>query len=51
VKDLSVPVPIVIRMEGTNVEQGKAMLAESGLNFTNADSMGEAAQKIVALTR
>jgi succinyl-CoA synthetase beta subunit len=51
VKDLSVNVPIVIRMEGTNVEQGKAMLAESGLNFTNADSMGEAAQKIVALTR
>ena len=35
-------VPIVIRMEGTNVEQGKAMLAASGLNFTTADSMGEA---------
>jgi succinyl-CoA synthetase beta subunit len=51
VKDLAVSVPIVIRMEGTNVEQGKAMLAESGLNFTNADSMGEAAEKIVALTK
>ena len=38
-------VPIVIRMEGTNVEQGKAMLAASGLNFTTADSMGEAAQQ------
>ena len=38
-------VPIVIRMEGTNVEQGKAMLAASGLNFTTADSMGEAAQR------
>jgi succinyl-CoA synthetase beta subunit len=51
VKDLSVKVPIVIRMEGTNVEQGKAMLASSGLNFTNADSMGEAADKIVALSK
>jgi succinyl-CoA synthetase beta subunit len=51
VKDLSVTVPIVIRMEGTNVEQGKAMLAASGLNFTTADSMGEAAQQIVALSK
>jgi succinyl-CoA synthetase beta subunit len=51
VKELSVKVPIVIRMEGTNVEQGKAMLAESGLNFTTADSMGEAADKIVALSK
>jgi succinyl-CoA synthetase beta subunit len=51
VKDLSVKVPIVIRMEGTNVEQGKAMLASSGLNFTTADSMGEAADKIVALSK
>ena len=51
VKDLSVKVPIVIRMEGTNVEQGKEMLASSGLNFTNADSMDEAAQKIVALAK
>jgi succinyl-CoA synthetase beta subunit len=51
VKDLSVTVPIVIRMEGTNVEQGKAMLASSGLNFTTADSMGEAADKIVALSK
>ena len=51
VRDLAVTVPIVIRMEGTNVEQGKAMLASSGLNFTNADSMGEAADKIVALAK
>jgi succinyl-CoA synthetase beta subunit len=49
VKDLGVPVPIVIRMEGTNVDQGKRMLNESGLNFTTADAMGEAAQKVVAL--
>jgi succinyl-CoA synthetase beta subunit len=49
VKDLGVTVPIVIRMEGTNVETGKQMLKESGLNFTTADTMGEAAEKVVAL--
>ena len=49
VTELGVPVPIVIRMEGTNVEEGKRMLKESGLNFTTADSMGEAAQTVVAL--
>jgi succinyl-CoA synthetase beta subunit len=49
VKELGVPVPIVIRMEGTNVEQGKAMLRESGLNFATADSMGEAADTVVRL--
>jgi len=49
VKELGVPVPIVIRMEGTNVEEGKRMLKESGLNFTTADSMGEAAEEVVAL--
>jgi succinyl-CoA synthetase beta subunit len=49
VKELGVPVPIVIRMEGTNVEKGKQMLKESGLNFTTADTMSEAADKVVAL--
>jgi succinyl-CoA synthetase beta subunit len=49
VKDLSVSMPIVIRMEGTNVEEGKLMLKESGLNFTTADSMNEAAKKVVEL--
>jgi len=51
VTDLGVRVPIVIRMEGTNVELGKKMLHESGLNFTTADSMGEAAEKVVALSK
>jgi succinyl-CoA synthetase beta subunit len=51
VTDLGVPVPIVIRMEGTNVEEGKRMLRESGLNFATADSMGEAADKVVALAK
>jgi len=49
VKELGVPVPIVIRMKGTNVEEGKRMLAESGLNFTTADTMGEGATAVVAL--
>jgi succinyl-CoA synthetase beta subunit len=49
VKDLSVAMPIVIRMEGTNVEEGKAMLKDSGLNFTTADSMSEAASQVVQL--
>ncbi len=51
VRDLGVPVPIVIRMEGTNVEKGKQMLRESGLNFTTADTMSEAAERVVALTK
>jgi len=49
VRELGVPVPIVIRMEGTNVELGKQMLNDSGLNFTTADTMGEAAERVVAL--
>ena len=49
VKELGVPVPIVIRMEGTNVDEGKRLLAESGMNFTTADSMDEAAAKVVQL--
>ena len=48
VKDLGVRVPVVIRMEGTNVEKGKQLLKESGLNFQTADSMGEGADMVVA---
>ena len=51
VKELGVRVPIVIRMEGTNVDLGKQMLEDSGLNFTTADTMGEAAERVVALGR
>jgi succinyl-CoA synthetase beta subunit len=51
VQELGVPVPIVIRMEGTNVEEGKRLLKESGLNFTTANSMGEAARQVVELAR
>jgi succinyl-CoA synthetase beta subunit len=49
VRELGVPVPIVIRMEGTNVDEGKRLLRESGMNFTTADSMDEAADKVVHL--
>ncbi len=49
VKELGVPVPIVIRMEGTNVDEGKRLLRESGMNFTTADAMDEAAQRVVQL--
>ncbi len=49
VTTLGVSVPIVIRMEGTNVDEGKRMLRDSDLNFTTADSMGEAARRVVEL--
>jgi len=49
VRELAVTLPVVIRMEGTNVEAGRKMLRESGLNFTTADTMGEAAERVVAL--
>jgi succinyl-CoA synthetase beta subunit len=51
VKDLGVPVPIVVRMEGPNVEEGTRMLKESGLKFATADSMGEAAERVVSLAK
>jgi succinyl-CoA synthetase beta subunit len=51
VRELSVQVPIVIRMEGTNVAEGKRMLRESGLDFTTADRMDEAADTVVRLAK
>ena len=47
VQELGVPVPIVIRMEGTNVDEGKRLLRESGMMLMTADSMDEAARKVV----
>jgi succinyl-CoA synthetase beta subunit len=49
VQELGVRVPIVIRMEGTNVEEGKRLLKESGLIFSTANSMGAAADMVVEL--
>jgi len=48
-RDLSVTVPIVVRMEGTNVELGRQILLDSGLNFTVGADMRDAAEKVVAL--
>src|SRR5262245_48124077 len=49
VQKLSLQLPVVVRMEGTNVELGKRMLADSNLNFTPADDMGSGAARAVAL--
>jgi succinyl-CoA synthetase beta subunit len=48
-KDLQLKVPVVVRMEGTNVELGQQILRDSGLNFTIAEGMKDGAQKVVAL--
>jgi succinyl-CoA synthetase beta subunit len=50
-KAIGVKVPIVVRLEGTNVEQGQEILRNSGLNFIVADGMKDAAEKVVAATR
>ena len=51
VKTLGLKLPVVLRAEGTNVEQGKRMLAESGLALTMASDMADGAKKAVALAR
>jgi len=50
-KQVSLQVPLVVRLEGTNVELGKKMLADSGLNIVAADGMADAARKIVAAVK
>jgi succinyl-CoA synthetase beta subunit len=45
--DISLNVPLVVRLEGTKVEEGKAIINESGLNVIAADDLDDAAQKIV----
>ncbi|MCU1330395.1 MAG: succinyl-CoA synthase, beta subunit [Bryobacterales bacterium] len=47
-RDLGIAIPIVVRMEGTNVEEGKQILRDSGFNFAVADGMKDAAEKVVA---
>jgi succinyl-CoA synthetase beta subunit len=49
VRKLGLTLPVVLRAEGTNVEQGKKMLADSGLSLVMADDMGDGARKAVAL--
>jgi len=50
-QNLGVRVPVVVRLEGTNVEEGQRVIRESGLNFTVATGMQDAAQKVVALAK
>ena len=51
VKQVGLKVPLVVRLEGTNVELGKKMLAESGLAVTTANDMADGAQRVVALAK
>ena len=50
-RELKITVPLVVRMQGTNVEQGRRILAASGLKIISADTMAEAAEKIVKAVR
>jgi len=50
-RELEFKIPVVVRMEGTNVELGQQLLKESGLNFTVADGMKDAAEKVVRLAQ
>jgi succinyl-CoA synthetase beta subunit len=51
VREVGLTVPLVVRLEGTNVNEGKAILNQSGLNVISADDLDDAAQKIVAAIR
>jgi len=51
VKEVGLTVPLVVRLEGTNVDLGKKIIADSKLNVTSADDLDDAAQKIVAAVR
>jgi succinyl-CoA synthetase beta subunit len=50
-KEWKIKVPVVIRLEGTNVEQGRKILADSGLSFVVAEGMGDAAMKVAEILR
>ncbi|RKZ72388.1 MAG: ADP-forming succinate--CoA ligase subunit beta [Gammaproteobacteria bacterium] len=51
VKEVGVSVPIIVRLEGTNVEQGRSILAESSLTIITADNLADAATKVVAAAK
>ncbi len=51
VKTVGLTVPLVVRLEGTNVEEGKTIIRSSGLNVNPADDLDDAAQKIVNAVR
>jgi succinyl-CoA synthetase beta subunit len=49
--ELNCTLPIVVRMDGSQVEEGKRLLAESGLNVQSADNLGDGAGKIVSMLK
>ena len=51
VQEVGLKIPLVVRLEGTNVELGKTIITESGLNVIAADDLDDAAQKIVKAVR
>ncbi len=51
VKEVGVGIPIVVRLEGTNVDEGRAKLQDNGLNITPADDLADAAEKVVAAAK
>ena len=51
VREVGLTLPLVVRLEGTNVELGKKLIAESGLNVISADDLDDAAQKVVSAVR
>jgi succinyl-CoA synthetase beta subunit len=50
-REMHITVPLVVRLEGTNVERGKEILAQSGLDIIPADNLDDAARKIVAAVK
>ena len=50
-KEVSLAVPLVVRLEGTNVDLGKRILSESGLAIVPADNLADAAEKVVAAVK
>ena len=50
-QELALAVPLVVRLQGTNATEGRAILADSGLDITPAETLGEAAEKVVAAAR
>ncbi|MBT4759275.1 MAG: succinate--CoA ligase subunit beta, partial [Nitrosomonadales bacterium] len=51
IKDVGIKIPIVVRLEGTNVEIGKKILDQSKLNITSADSLSDAAKQAVLFSK
>ena len=51
VREVGLDIPVVVRLEGTRVEEGKLLLSESGLKITSADGLSDAADKVVAMSR